>query len=160
VGIKDHRTLKQKVEDGYIPEPTTGCWLWIGTVQGGRYGAIWHQGKFWAAHRVSYEIVHGPIPDGMKACHKCDTPMCVNPRHLFIGTQRDNVLDMFNKRRGNRCMGEKHLKAKITERQALDILDMSKQGQSRQEIVKKTGISWGIVSGLVLGTTWKHLKRP
>jgi hypothetical protein len=57
-------------------------------------------------------------------------------------------------------MGEKHLKAKITERQALDILDMSKQGQSRQEIVKKTGISWGIVSGLVLGTTWKHLKRP
>jgi hypothetical protein len=91
--------------DKFIPEPNTGCWLWIGTTHPiGGYGRIkkridknkWVQ---YEAHRVSYELFKGIIPKYLMVCHKCDTPSCVNPNHLFLGTAKDNMQDMVSKGR-------------------------------------------------------------
>lgn len=83
-----------------IPEPNTGCVLWLGHVTD-RYGILKVGTHGVKAHRFSYERTNGPIPDRMCVLHRCDTPLCVNPAHLFLGTQHENVLDRERKGRGN-----------------------------------------------------------
>lgn len=75
---------------------TSGCWEWQGDTSHG-YGRIWRGKRRYAAHRVAYELSVGPIPDGMCACHHCDNRLCVNPAHIFIGTQKDNMQDWTKK---------------------------------------------------------------
>jgi hypothetical protein len=97
---------------------SSGCWFWTGAKQGGRagrYGAFqmgWKTQK--RAHRLSFEIANGPIPDGMMVCHSCDTPLCVNPAHLFLGTAKINIEDMDAKNRRGKCKGEKNGASKLT----------------------------------------------
>ena len=76
-------------------EPVTesGCWIWIGTVHNNGYGRFSETNGKILAHRKSYELFVGTIPDGMQINHKCHMPLCVNPNHLYAGTQKDNVLD-------------------------------------------------------------------
>ena len=89
------------------------CWLWTGSTRGRnkfRYGGIYFEGKHWSAHRLAWVIKNGPIPrvikgiDGRGVCvlHRCDTPLCVNPNHLFLGTHRTNMEDVAKKKRGCR----------------------------------------------------------
>lgn len=82
-----------------MPIPEAGCWLWTGTANERGYGRVYSGGRMWVAHRLSWTQANGPIPSGMFVCHKCDTPACVNPDHLFLGSPRDNVLDMVAKGR-------------------------------------------------------------
>jgi hypothetical protein len=82
----------------HVPVPEAGCWLWVGTTTRG-YGRIRAFGSTQRAHRVSWLIHRGPIPSGIGVCHRCDTPSCVNPDHLFLGDQRDNLRDMVRKGR-------------------------------------------------------------
>lgn len=82
-------------------ETPTGCWIWPGWRRG-QYGGLFVPGgrrQSALAHRWSYEQFVGAVPEGMKVCHRCDTPLCVNPDHLFLGTQADNVRDMVQKGR-------------------------------------------------------------
>lgn len=74
-----------------------GCWLWQGDRDGKGYGRIWHGKKREQAHRVAYELTRGQIPDGLFACHHCDNKLCVNPTHIFLGTQADNMQDWTRK---------------------------------------------------------------
>lgn len=91
-------TRSAPFEAFYIPEPMSGCWLWIGGVSyPPGYGRM-TRGQY--AHRVSYEIHRGKIPVGMHVLHRCDNRLCVNPDHLFLGTQSDNMRDMMAKGRG------------------------------------------------------------
>ena len=93
-------SLMEKFESKYIPEPMSGCWLWIGANSGkGGYGQISINGRIKRAHRVSWELHRGFIPEGMLVCHHCDTPPCVNPDHLFVGTYSDNTIDSVKKGR-------------------------------------------------------------
>lgn len=86
------------------PEPNSGCWLWTGgTVQPGGYGVFAPRtSPQTTAHRVSWMLFVGPIPDGLQVCHHCDVRLCVNPDHLFLGTSQDNHSDMVRKKRGTR----------------------------------------------------------
>lgn len=90
-----------RVAERYIPEPNTGCWLWTGGIDRKGYGMSSRKlyGEA-SAHRLLWSIHRGPIPDGLNVLHRCDTPPCVNPDHLFLGTHKDNATDRDRKGRG------------------------------------------------------------
>jgi ribosomal protein L37E len=97
------RTLEERFTDSFIPEPNSGCWLWLGSRDRKGYGQIRvakHDLRY--ATHVALEINDRSVPDGMSACHHCDNPGCVNPDHLFIGTQQDNTTDMIRKGRASK----------------------------------------------------------
>lgn len=102
-------------------QKTDNCWIWTGGVfhcANGDYGRFWlgtkATGKDLYAHRVSFELANGPIPDGVDVCHSCDNPICVNPAHLWPGTHLDNMRDMYKKGRRTAAIGERVGTAKLT----------------------------------------------
>jgi hypothetical protein len=125
------RPLIDIFNERHIPVPEAGCWIWTGGILGkNSYGVMTKDSKKVWAHRFAYEHFVGPIPEGMLVLHKCDTPLCVNPHHLFIGTNRDNVLDSIKK-------GRRPCVIKATELQ--QVLDLHKYGFSRKEISEMYG---------------------
>lgn len=130
-----------------------GCWEWVGGKGAGGYGCFSVNGKNQKAHRVSYEAYKGKIPKGMVVRHSCDNPACINPDHLNIGTQRDNVADRELRKRRD-VKGERVGTSKLTESEVLEIKasDESSSVLAERYGVYKTNI-WAIRSG----KSWKHL---
>jgi len=97
------KPIMERFEAKISPEPMSGCWLWVGAIDGSGYGQMNINGKTVKSHRLSYAHFVAPIPPGYCVCHKCDTPACVNPDHLYVGTFKDNAVDKVKK--GRMVMG-------------------------------------------------------
>lgn len=154
------RSLSERFWEQVNPEPNSGCWLWDGPFISFGYGHIAertgrNQKRTLKAHRVSWEIHHGPIPDGLCVLHKCDTPACVNPDHLILGTNSDNVRDRDSKQRQAR--GERNGAAKLTEQKVRDIRVLRKGGLTQQCIADMMGVNQTKISNVLRGETWKHV---
>ena len=131
---------------------TRGCWIFKQHITLRKYRFIKDRGEMRLAHRVSWELTHGPIPDGLIVCHKCDNPPCVNPDHLFLGTHKDNSQDMA--RKGKSQYGRKNTKAKLTD---ADVVAIRASDKSGNQIAKDYGIWPSQVSHIRLRKQWKHI---
>lgn len=144
-------------------EKGTDCWIWQAGKFDNGYGQFRVGNKKIKAHRFAWEAVNGPIPEGIKVLHKCDNPPCVNPDHLFLGTNRDNTVDALIKGRIQPAKNLKHFvgeespNAKLTDVSVLQIREAFQSGRSKYWIAKKFGIAQSTVTQIVTGVTWRHL---
>ena len=133
------------------------CWVWYGAKCSHGYGNFWDGVKYTSAHRFSWTIHNGCIPEGKSVLHACDNSLCVNPDHLFIGTQTDNIRDMIRKgRRGYTGMkGEKNPKSVLTW-EDVDCIRESFDNNlaTRAELARKYNVNWTTINHVVKRTRW------
>jgi DNA-binding CsgD family transcriptional regulator len=129
-----------------------GCWLWTASRNAKGYGHVQWAGSCQQAHRVSWMIAHGSIPDGLFVLHRCDVRNCVNPAHLFLGTNADNMADMVAKGRGRGASrpGEMHGASKISDATRREIAARLAAGARGVDIAREYGLSKSYVSQLRL----------
>lgn len=145
--------LQSYLDDHSMPEPNSGCILWVQGVDRHGYGKAWHKGKTWRANRLAYAAHHGmDSVKGTNVLHKCDNPACINPQHLFAGTLSDNVHDAVAK--GRNARGENHNMNKLTIEQVLAI-------RNDQRVLRKIGDDYGVTAQAIWyikkGRNWRHV---
>lgn len=171
---------------GRVKKQRNGCWLWCGPVRPDGYGFTNRDGKNQSVHRISYELHFGVIPTGLLVCHHCDVPRCVNPNHLFLGTNRDNMQDASKKGRmssGERhhthlyperlirgeshfshthpelvARGEKCPSAKLTAFKVKRIRSLRRKGMKLKDIANLFKVSIPCVYQVVIFKTWRHVR--
>lgn len=146
--------------DRYVsPEPNTGCFLWTaGEARGGygKFSAGPGSRRTVAAHRWAWERAHGPVPVGLVVRHSCDQRLCVNPKHLSLGTHADNSADMTRRKR--QAAGERQGLSKLTADQVLTIRGARNSGVvTQQALADAFGIHQTGVSAIIARKTWKHI---
>lgn len=157
--------LAAAFHDRVTKDNASGCWLWTGRLNWSGYGVCptGKKGGRRAAHRVSYEIYNGPIGDGLFICHRCDNPRCVNPEHLFAGTQQQNIADCARKGRMNtpNRKGQCNGRAKLTAAQVLEIRDLYRDGRSSsgmnvsgRALARRYGVSRSAIYRILKNVRW------
>lgn len=153
---------KNTIEDFWklVDKTTTpnGCWEWLGQCQPKMpYGRYTLSGKFWTAHRLSYTLVKGSIPQGLIVLHSCDNPKCCRPEHLSLGTKADNAKDRDTKQRQAR--GITNGSTKLTEQDVLDIRNMPYGNRGDNKRIRlKYNLDKTTVQKIVNRITWKHIQ--
>lgn len=166
--IGDDMTIEQ-FKDGmgilYEPVPECGCWLWCGSNNGrGGYGQARFEGALIETHRVMWTIKNGQIPDGMDVLHRCDTPACLNPAHLFLGTHVDNMRDRFDKGRypvgipANR--GELNGMSKLTPASVRGIKALLAGGIRGCDLAEMFDVSRQAICDIKNGRSWSYIENP
>lgn len=137
------------------PDTNGGCWLWSGhTING--YGSIAVNGVQMGAHRMAWELLRGPIQDGLCALHKCDVRACVNPDHLFLGTKGENNSDRSAKGRNADKRGERHHRAKLTVADVEKIRELA-ANTPHQKLAEAFGVCRQTVSDIITRRRWAHV---
>lgn len=135
------------LERNSITEPNSGCYLWTGWLHRNGYASLRlsYKGKNQMAHRLTWEVCNGPVPDGMEVCHRCDMPSCVNPDHLFLGTHRDNMVD---------CARKERNAPKLT----ADAVRMIRQSdKTHASLARDLGVSGTMIAHIRKGRAWTHV---
>ncbi len=140
------------------------CWPWTGYRLPGGYGQIGEGpagGRKLYAHRVAYELVNGPLPEGVLALHRCDNPPCCNPAHLFPGTNQDNTADMDRKgRRGeHHPVGSLNGRAVLTSPAVQEIRQLHAQGIGYRRLAQMFGVGMSTIARVVRGESWTEEPR-
>lgn len=145
-----------RILDMSIPEPNSGCWIWLGYIGPNGYGELRADGRTRRAHRISYEIFNGPIPSGLVVRHRCDNPPCVNPDHLVIGSMKDNTQDMLRRGRHHTTprLGEDHHKAILTEE---DVRSIRRSAERHCDLARHYGVDGCTILDIRKGRTWRHV---
>ncbi len=131
------------------------CWLWLGSPGDDGYGQFKNEGRTVRAHRFAYMDQVGEIPEGLLVCHSCDTPLCCNPAHLFLGTAQDNEDDKVKKKR--QAKGIEHGRSKMTPTTVKNLRRRRAAGASYRTLAKEFGIDHTTVAQIVRGETWAHV---
>lgn len=138
--------------------PEDACWSWIAHRSNAGYGAFTRGGKKRIASRVAWELTRGPIPDGVLVCHRCANRACVNPNHLYLGTQASNMVDMIL--HGNSLAGTRNPKAKLDWAKVEEIRRLASRGSTQGELAARFGVHQGQISRLLRGLQWRQLDIP
>lgn len=153
--------LHERLMRHTILNEISGYWEWTGSKRNG-YGRMIIGSRTdgtrrsASAHRVSYELTYGEIPEGMEVCHKCDNPCCVNPDHLFVGTRKDNMADREAKGRNIVFTGEEQPRSKLTKKAVKDARwESAYKGTSFQMLADRYGVSKKTMQNAIKGVTWK-----
>ena len=133
------------------------CHEFTGSKDDCGYGRINKDGKLVRVHRAVYERLHGEIPKGLVILHKCDNPACINPDHLALGTQGDNIKDMFDKGRNKCNVGSEHGMAKLTEKDIPVIRQRLNNNETCVAIAKDYGVSDNMIRHIKMGRSWRHV---
>lgn len=150
-------TVAERFERQWMPEPNSGCHLWLGAIADTGYGKIIAFGQPKAsAHRVSYILHYGPIPTDKWVLHRCDVRLCVNPLHLFLGTPADNTADMLGKKRHrtNPNIGTANHLAKLSD-DAVRIIRSSTE--ATRALARRFGVTAHAIALVRAGKTWRHV---
>lgn len=152
--INIEATIVNRFLDLTMPEPNTGCWLWLGSVNHKGYGLVsqWWLGQHFRAHRLSYLMFRGAFPSDLWVLHKCDTPACVNPDHLFLGTSQDNVDDRNQK--GRTARGSSSGRAKLTEQ---DVISIRASALPVKDIAATYKVTYSTIAQVISGRRWGHV---
>jgi len=151
-------SIEEFLSDACIPEPMSGCWLWLMGVDRYGYGRLKYKGRMRLAHRAVFEHFHGEQPPYLVVRHRCDNTYCVNPDHLCLGTHQDNMSDMVSRHRARTSgHGSRNHRAKLNE----DAVQLMRQEYGEpSDIVRfarRFGVSPSTVSSAVHTRTWKHV---
>lgn len=155
--VKDKNSRKSRsLEDRFFEKvlKTPDCWLWIGATNDVGYGQSFFNGKIVYAHRISFEIFNGHINKGECVLHRCDNPSCVNPKHLFLGTKKQNTEDMVKKGR-DKFIGERNGMAKLSW-DDVNKIRIDRDCVTQKELGRKYGVSQGMVSLILSNNKWKE----
>lgn len=152
-----HTTLQERFDQKYMPEPMSGCWLWVGCGMGAGYGSIWDpdRGEKIGAHVASYRLHCGEIPDGLVVRHRCDVRCCVNPEHLELGSRLDNQSDMVV--RGRSTRGTKNPMARLSPADVQTIRRRLAAGELQRSIADAFDINQSLVSQIATKKVWSHV---
>lgn len=138
-----------------IKKARNGCWNWTGLLGRWGYAKLQFRDRQLGASKVGWILYGGEVPAGMFVCHKCDNPKCVNPKHLFIGTPKDNTQDAI--RKGRMLVGEKNGQHKLTAKQVIKIRERRKRGETLLSIANDFGVKMTAIHKIVHRDHWKHI---